>query len=184
MRGRVCRALRDLHAIAVENHSYPGTPDVNYCEGWIELKWLRHWPSHEHDIVTIPHYTQQQRIWIISRWRAGGEVYILLKISTEWLLFTGEQAYDVGKIPRSVLRKRALKIWTEGLVDSELLSILRQGRYGKHDTNKPGTASSVATSEELASATSGKALQSNNPAILPLGKRHRPFPAAGKSRKP
>jgi len=172
MRGRVCKALRSLNAIAVENPAYPGTPDVNYAEGWLELKWLRRWPDHVHDIVMIPHFTQQQRIWIINRWRVGGEVYLLLQVRTEWLLFSGEQAYDVGKLPRLALRTRALKTWNEGLVDQELLDVLHHGRYGHNDTNKPGTAKSMATAQAVASATGGKTLPRNPTKVFPMGKRH------------
>ena len=53
MRGRLTKALRSLHAVAVENPVHPGTPDINYSEGWIEAKWLRAWPRKPETVVTV-----------------------------------------------------------------------------------------------------------------------------------
>ena len=66
MRGQVCDVLRSLDAISVENPAYPGTPDVNFVEGWVELKWIRAWPAREKTVVKIDHYTQQQRVWLFK----------------------------------------------------------------------------------------------------------------------
>ena len=67
MRKNVCDWLKDYDAFAVENPANPGTPDVSYVEGWIELKQLDAWPAREDTPVRIEHYTPQQRIrvaWI------------------------------------------------------------------------------------------------------------------------
>jgi hypothetical protein len=89
MRGRVVRALKDVHAIAVENPALPGTPDINYVEGWIELKWLRKWPVNPDTIVRFPEFTGQQRVWHIKRRLAGGVSWVLVQIDQQWLLLDG-----------------------------------------------------------------------------------------------
>ena len=72
-RRTVVRALSGLHAIPVENPvACPGTPDVNYVEGWIELKNLRSWPKRAATIVRIEHFTEQQRRFLRRRCDYGG----------------------------------------------------------------------------------------------------------------
>lgn len=92
MRGRVVRMLTDLNGIAVENPALPGTPDVNYVEGWIELKHLREWPVRENTAVLFEHFTPQQRIWHIRRRAVGGTSWMLVQCEREWLLFDGAVA--------------------------------------------------------------------------------------------
>lgn len=125
MRGIVVGALRVLDAVAVENSAYPGTPDVNYKEGWVELKELDRWP--DSDVVLIPHYTQQQRVWILRRHRSGGNVFLLLKVSNEWLLFDGYDASKyVGRASRGDLEIRAMEHWYSNEAAKEgLLKCLR-----------------------------------------------------------
>lgn len=126
MRGRVVRALRSLDAVAVENPAYPGTPDVNYIGGWLELKWLRRWPENaDTDPVLIRHFTQQQRVWLSRRCRRGGRAWLLLQVGQEYLLFDGEMAAEVvGRAPRGALLRSACKYWPRGLRSSELVECL------------------------------------------------------------
>lgn len=108
MRQRVIKALKPLDAFSVENPCRPGTPDVNYVEGWIELKWLEKWPVREATIVRIEHFTPQQRVFLMRRWRKGGNVYLLLQVKDEWLLFDGDVAAEwVGTVDRSTLQSKA-----------------------------------------------------------------------------
>lgn len=107
-------------AISVENTIYCGTPDVNYIEGWIELKCLQKWPPKDR-IVKIHHFTPQQRVWLIRRWLRGGNVYLLLCVGQEWLLFTGDIAGEfVGKVTREILIQKSLRHWPRGLDKKEL----------------------------------------------------------------
>lgn len=123
MRGRVVRLLRRHDAMAVENRVYPGTADVNYIEGWVELKWLPRWPKGcEVDAVRVKHFTPQQRVWLRRRWRKGGRAYVLLQVGTDWLLFDGATAADnLGKVTRSRLYEVALKTW--GKLNEEELRV-------------------------------------------------------------
>jgi len=103
-----------LDAFSVENPSRPGTPDVNYIPGWIELKWLPKWPKQADTIVKIDHFTPQQRNFLRRRWNRGGPAHLLLRVgsrgSIENLLFEGPDASDfVGLVDREKLE--ALAVW-------------------------------------------------------------------------
>ena len=126
-RGRVIRALKPLNAKAIENPIGPGTPDVNYIEGWIELKWLRAWPVKSDTVVRLPHFTIGQRRWLRDRSRLGGNAWLLLQCKQEWLLFTGPDAHDyVGKMTREGLYRCCRMRWTRGLKDKELVECLKR----------------------------------------------------------
>lgn len=107
MRGTIVRLLKPYDAVAVENPAFPGTPDVNYIEGWIELKWLRNWPVKRDSIVKFEHYTQQQKLWMRQRHLKGGKVGLLLQCKKEWLYFTYPQLMDVGKLSKQKLIETA-----------------------------------------------------------------------------
>ena len=112
MRGKVVKALKNLDGFAVENPCLPGTPDLNYIDGWIELKWLARWPVRAGSKVAIPHFTPQQRLFLRERWRKGGSVFLLLQVRTDWLLFTGPDAAEyVGRVPRAELEHRCCALW-------------------------------------------------------------------------
>lgn len=130
MRKRVCRALKPLHPVCVENGIGLGTPDVNLSTGaWLELKSVEAWPEGEQIPLRIPHYSQDQRVWAILRSRAfQGEVYLLLKVGDDWLLFDGLMAADLVGKPggtQQMLWDNCLVGWEGGLDDRELLAVLR-----------------------------------------------------------
>ena len=118
LRGVVLSLLREagLHAMAVENSACPGTPDVEYGgeatleyatgsilqetrAGWIELKQLARLPVRAETPLRIPKFRREQRIWLDQRWRSGGEAHLLLVAGTDWILWDGKQAADLGRAP-------------------------------------------------------------------------------------
>jgi len=120
-RPRVLRALKLLHGVAIESPIKAGTPDVNFCEGWVELKTLKAWPVRPDTIVRLPHYTLHQRRWLRDRWRVGSSAWLLLSVRREWLLFTGQDAHDkAGKVTKEELINMAYQYWPNGLNDAEL----------------------------------------------------------------
>lgn len=126
MRKKIIRVLASLDAVPIENPIRAGTPDVNYIEGWIELKWLKTWPIRAGTIVQIPHYTDQQKIWHYRRRRAGGQSWFLLQVRREWLLLDGAiAAFVVNKSTRQELIERATAYWDTGLPDDDLINLLR-----------------------------------------------------------
>lgn len=130
MRKIVINALSGLDAISVENPARPGTPDVNYIEGWVELKVLEQWPVRAATKVRVPCFTPQQRLWLRRRWQRGGEVYFLILIAKDWLLFNGDVAgKHVGKdFNKNEMFKNA-RFSIEGHFDKRNIHrILKNGR--------------------------------------------------------
>ena len=125
MWGRVRKALKGLDPVRVENRVEYGTPDVNLVGGeWLELKWVRKAPKRG-GILKIDHYTQEQKTWCERREHAGGRVFVLLKVSQEWLLFSGHIAVKyLGKVSLEELRKVAIGKWVKTLNDNELRILL------------------------------------------------------------
>lgn len=114
LRQTVNEMLRKMHRdpISVENSAYPGTPDVNYADGWIELKALDRWPKRANTIVRPRHFTQQQKVWLRRRWRVSQNAWLLLAVGREWLLFDGQTAFEkVGRSSRLELMGVAFYTW-------------------------------------------------------------------------
>jgi hypothetical protein len=84
------------HFDRIENMVGRGRPDVNYCvrghSGDIELKCLPEFPKRLTTVVACDHFTPQQRNWIRKRARAGGSVFVFIKIEQWWALLPGEWA--------------------------------------------------------------------------------------------
>jgi len=96
----------------VENPVYPGTPDVNYIDGWLELKWARKWPSRATTPFRLDHFTQQQRVWLKRRADRGGNAHVLLQVGTDWMLFDAEAAFThLGFATRTELVE--LAVWKD-----------------------------------------------------------------------
>ncbi len=131
MRQRVVKLLRPLDAISVENPSRPGTPDVNFIEGWLELKVLEKWPVRAKTKVRVPCFTQQQRVWLKRRWLAGGGSWLLICIGKDWVLLNGDAAAEsLGNVDKETLLGLAL-IYSEGSLDeAEVYKALKLGRSG------------------------------------------------------
>lgn len=105
--------IRSLDPVRVENPIVPGTPDVNYNHGWVELKFAERWPPRGGPL-RVDHFTRQQRTWLTRRRKAGGRAFLLLKVGeTEWLLFDGAVAAAMlGQVPRERLYEVCVARWT------------------------------------------------------------------------
>lgn len=127
MRSKVIKILKSLNAIAVENPALPGTPDINYVEGWIELKWLAHWPSRRNTTIIFHNFTPQQRVWHIRRRLAGGRSWILILVDTEWLLFdAADAALCFNVCDRNILMDLAIEHWHKKLDEEEFIKCICQ----------------------------------------------------------
>lgn len=127
MRQRVVRALKSLDAMSVENSVRPGTPDVEYIGGWIELKSAEGWPKNPKTPLRIPHFTPLQRIWLSRRCRMGGMAWMLLRVGKEWLMLQGDVAAAVvGLTTKEQLVGACSFYWETAPSDAELLRAVSQ----------------------------------------------------------
>lgn len=129
MRARVTHALRALDAMAVENMVQPGTPDVEFIGGWVELKSADRWPVREKTPLRVPHFNALQRLWLRRRWERGGAAWLLLRVKRDWLLLDGDVAARiVGEANREQLIAAARCYWPTTPSDDELLFAFTQNR--------------------------------------------------------
>lgn len=91
-RKAVVHALKPLHAVSIENGCGVGTPDVNCTKGWLELKEVKSWPKKWDTPLRIPHFSQEQRVWLARRANAGGNCWVLLKVGKDYLLLEPKHA--------------------------------------------------------------------------------------------
>lgn len=130
MRQTLVRLLKPLHAISVENGGcHPGTPDINYVEGWIENKTLSRWPARETTAVRVPLFKPQQRIWLLRRCKAGGRAFLMLNVGRDWLLFRGDDAAaNLGYVTKETLFSLAVRTWKGTPNQQELIECLSRPR--------------------------------------------------------
>jgi len=85
--------MKPLDPVRIESRDTgSGIPDVNYIEGWMELKAVGRWPPRGGPL-RVDHFTTEQRTWLTRRNLAGGKAFLMLKVGKdEWLLFEGRTA--------------------------------------------------------------------------------------------
>lgn len=122
MRRRIIKILKPLHACAVENSACPGYPDVEFKGGHLENKELKKWPR-EGEVIKLPHFTQDQRLWLQMRNRAGGFADICLKVGQDWYLLKGDQAsHHLGvDWTREDIEQEAYVSWKKRLDEKKFL---------------------------------------------------------------
>lgn len=135
LRTGILQAYPGSHLVRIENRVGAGMPDVNGCiEGvdfWAELKAIESAPKRK-GIIRIPHYTQEQRLWIRKRGRAGGRVGLALKVGRplRYFYFHWQACFTmVGKVNLEELINCAV-MYSEGPlpVQSMVGAMLLQAR--------------------------------------------------------
>ena len=125
-RSAVVRALRELHAVPVENPVHPGTPDINCRLGWLELKVDE---ARADGTVPLKHLTPQQKVFMVQRSRAGGLSALLLKVGEEIFLLDAPVACGCPGQSLNWFRAMAFRHWPSCRVapsDQELQDALWQ----------------------------------------------------------
>jgi len=122
---KVLQTLRPLDAIPVDNPRKPGTPDINYIEGWIELKWLPDWPKRAATTVKFPKFRPEQRVWLVKRSKRGGVCFVFVQIKFMYLLYEGElAALYFDKLTKTEMIKAAYAVW-DHYPEDELVKTLQ-----------------------------------------------------------
>lgn len=112
--GHVMKALKPLDGVRVENPCHPGTPDVNYIGGWIELKQHDSWPKNPETPLKLGHdLTKEQRIWLTRREEKGGIALVLLQVNRDYLLLSGGVAARIiGAATQAQLKEASIDYWS------------------------------------------------------------------------
>lgn len=102
-----------------------GLPDVFYClqgiSGFIELKYLHHWPVWETTGTTLG-ITAGQKLWLGDLADNGGKGFVFAKIGKEWLLVPAYAGLD--KATREEWSQRSLIHITGPMDWDRLMDIL------------------------------------------------------------
>lgn len=87
--------FRNVRITRIENGAGLGTPDVHFTgdgySAWIELKVVPK-PVREDTVVHVDHFTTEQKLWLFSEQKCGGNALLLLQVGDDYLLFNGDVA--------------------------------------------------------------------------------------------
>ena len=94
------RKIRGVRVKRIEDSCSPGTPDVYirsiHGSAWAELKHLNAFPKRPTTPVRIPHFTDQQRLWLREEGLLGGNAWLFIQVGREYFLFDWQAAQHVG----------------------------------------------------------------------------------------
>jgi len=123
-----------MDPVRVENPALPGTPDVNFIEGWTELKAATRWPPKGGPLQLDHPPTPEQRTWLLRRWHCGGWASLTLcvgqKNNKQWMVFRGCDVIDLWREPplREQLEGAALLVTGS---TRDVAELLWNGRLGE-----------------------------------------------------
>lgn len=129
-RQRVRRALAPLHAFSVENLVNPGTPDLSFAGGWLELKCVPEWPRQGgvlREGVGREHFTAQQRLFCRTWARRQGFHSVCLQVADELFLIEPVAAADHLGVDWTELDIREGAWWyCRRYNDADLLKVIKR----------------------------------------------------------
>ena len=113
-----------LDPIRVENAAHIGTPDVNYTGGWIELKHTTRLPKLD-QMLRIPHFTPEQRVWLARRCHNGGKAFVLMQVGTHHFLMDGMIAARIlGDCKMQKVVTESIGYWPGPINKKELIILI------------------------------------------------------------
>ena len=105
-----------------------GIADVSFIQagrhGWMELKWVADWPVRDSTVVRIPHYSIEQKDFLLRKGQAGGKTWVFLQVGGDHLLFDWLKAQRVGECSRPELVELANAFWWKRLNYDELAEVM------------------------------------------------------------
>lgn len=82
-------------ATRLESSSGNGVPDVTFSmpniNGFLELKYIPEWPKRPETKVKLP-LRPEQKLWISTRGKMGGNVWVLCRVADDFYLFDYAEA--------------------------------------------------------------------------------------------
>lgn len=132
-----------------EDKMSKGIADVSFAigqvNGWLELKYLPHWPKKADNVVQIPHFTNEQRVWLSERPHA----WLFLQVAKDYLLFRGCDVHVVGHVPRRALIDACHWTCVSPLKFHDLAATLASGARAGWIVENDGRQLRVATKRSL-----------------------------------
>ena len=121
------RLLKPLDPIRIENAlTTPGIGDINISTGWIEAKNLKSYPKRPSTPVRLHHpYTDDQKRWAQKRTAAGGKVWLVVKVASDWYIFLPPESYLVGELTKEEMQQKAIAWFHFEPPQAELLKIFQ-----------------------------------------------------------
>lgn len=107
----------DKHSVGIPDLSY-GAEGIN---GWVELKAYGKWPN-----GPCPHFTAKQENWLVSRGKAGGHCFVLIRVKSTILLFnwTSAPVLRSKKCNEKIMKEQAIAVWTNEFNRTEFIGLL------------------------------------------------------------
>lgn len=117
-----------MDPVRIENKVMAGTPDVNFVEGWAELKHTDRWPVRGGPLRLDHPPTAEQKVWLARRWHAGGNCALVLRVGREWFVFRGcdVRILWAGNPTRAALVETAVLHTTNPRLVAERLKNVRE----------------------------------------------------------
>lgn len=105
-----------------------GIADVSFVcggsHGWMELKQIDKWPVRPGTTVRCKHYTDEQRIFLKRKGRAGGNTWLFVKIQRDYLLIDWALAEQFGTLNKEETLQLASARWSNRVDWEELADII------------------------------------------------------------
>ncbi len=102
-----------------EDKLQKGIADISFCQngfgGWMELKWVSDWPVRPHTKVKIPHYSLDQKEFLMKKGKAMGNTWLFIQVGSDFILFDHQGAQHVGDIMKEEMYYYCHDFWDKTL---------------------------------------------------------------------